>query len=86
MYYKQLHSKGESDRLSLPAVTRRGRCKKSSNQPEMEQQQDQLQLCTTVQTSSLPEQPLRLAFPHLTAKEPVAPSAGQADKSSSTPP
>ena len=38
----QLHSKGESDGLSLPVTTRKGRGK-SSNQSEMEQQQNQLQ-------------------------------------------
>ena len=43
MSSRQLRSKGESVGLSLPAATRKGRGKKSSNQPEMEQQQpDQL--------------------------------------------
>ena len=43
MSSRQLHSKGESGGLSLPAVTRKGRGKKATNQSEMEQQQDQLQ-------------------------------------------
>ena len=50
MSSRQLCSNGDSDRLSLPAATRKGRGKKSSNQPEMEQQQpDQLQQHATVQ-------------------------------------
>ena len=43
MSSRQLRSNGESDGLSLPPTTRKGRGKKSSNQSEMEQQQDQLQ-------------------------------------------
>ena len=42
MSSRQLHSKGESDGLSIPATTRKGRGKQS-NQQEIEQQQDQLQ-------------------------------------------
>ena len=42
MSFRQLHSNSDSDGLSLPPTTRKGRGKKS-NQPEMEQQQDQLQ-------------------------------------------
>ena len=79
MSSRQLRSKGESDGLSLPG-------KKSSNQPEMEQQQqDQLQQRPTVQISPLPDQPPRLASAQLTAGESAAPTAGQADRPSSTP-
>ena len=38
MSSRQLRSKGESDGLSLLATTRKGIGKKSSDQPEMEQQ------------------------------------------------
>ena len=63
MSSRQLCSKGESDGLSLPAVTRKGRGKKSSNQSDMEQQQqDQLQQHATVQMSLLQNQPSRPTF------------------------
>ena len=87
MSSRQLYSKGESDRLSLPAVTRKGRGKKSPNQPEVEQQQqDQLQQHATVQISPLPDQPPRPASTQLAAGESAAPVAGQAGKSRPTPP
>ena len=86
MSFRQLHSKGESDGLSLPATTRKDRGKKSSNKPEMEQQQDQLQQHATVQISPLPEQPPRPASTQLATGESATPAAGQADRSSSTPP
>ena len=76
----------ESDGLSLPAVTRKGRIKKSSNQSEMEQQeQNQFQQHATVQISPLPDQPLRPASAQVTAGESAVPAVGQADRSSSTP-
>ena len=81
---RQLHSKGESDGLSLPAPTRKGKGKQS-NQQEMEQQQDQLQQRATVQISPLQNQPLRHASTQPTLGESAAPTAGQADRSSSTP-
>ena len=86
MSSRQLQSKGESDGLSLPAATRKGRGKKSSNQLDMEQQQDQLQQSATVQTSSLQNQPLRPTFTQLTAGESATPATGPADRLSSTPP
>ena len=86
MSSRQLWSKGESDGLSLPAPTRKGRGKKLSNQPVMEQQQqDQLQQHATVQISPLPNQPRRPASTQLTAGESATPSTGQADRSSLTP-
>ena len=42
MSSRQLCSKGDSDGLSLPPATRKGKGKKST-QATMEQQQDQLQ-------------------------------------------
>ena len=55
MSARQLHSKGQSDRLSLPYTTNKGKEKgKKSNQMEMEQQQhEQLQQQPTVQLSPL---------------------------------
>ena len=86
MSSRQLHSKDESDGLSLPAVTRKNRGKKTSDQPEVEQQQqDQLQQHATVKISLLPDQPPRPASPQLTAGESAAPDTGQADRPSSTP-
>ena len=83
MSSRQLHSKVESDGLSLPATTRKGRGKKSSNQPEMEQQQpDQLQQHATVQISPLPNQPPRPASTKLATGESAAPAADPTDRSS----
>ena len=84
MSSRQLCSKGESDALSLPAATRKGRGKQS-NQQEMEQQQDQLQQQATVQISPLQNQTSRPAFTQSTVGESAASTVGQADRSSSTP-
>ena len=83
MSSRQLCSKGELDGLSLPATTRKGKGKKSSNQPEMEQQQpDQLQQHETVQISPLPYQSPRPASIQLAMGEsailPQAKQTGQA--------
>ena len=79
MSSRQLCSKGESNGLSLPAATRKGRVKISSNKPEIEQQQqDQLQQHATVQISPLQNQPQRPASTQLTAGESSNPAAGQA--------
>ena len=56
MSSRQLHSEGDSDGLSLPATTRKGRGKKTSDQPGMEQQQQeqlQQQPVVHVQMSSM---------------------------------
>ena len=42
MSSRQLRSNGDSDGISLPPTARKSRGKKS-NQPEVEQQQDELQ-------------------------------------------
>ena len=85
MSSRQLRSNSESDGLSLPATTRKGRGKKSSNKSEIEQQQqDQLQLCATVQISPLQNQPLRPASTQPTVGASATPTKGQADRSSST--
>ena len=82
MSSRQLHSKGGSDGLSLPATTRKGRSKQS-NQQEMEQQQDQLQRAT-VQKSPLQNLPSRPASTQPTVGESAAPTTGQVDRSNST--
>ena len=86
MSSRQLQSKGESDGLSLPAVTRKGkgRGKETQNQLEMDQQQqDQLQQHATVQLSLLQDQPLRPASAQITTGESATPAAGSADRPSS---
>ena len=84
MSSRQLCSNGDSDGLSLPPTTRKGKGKKST-QPPMEQQQDQLQQQATVQLSPLQNQPPRPASTQPTMGESVAPTTGQTDRSHSTP-
>ena len=72
MSSRQLHSNGDSDRLSLPPTTRKGKGKKPT-QPAMEQQQDQLQQQATVQLSPLQNQPPRPASTQPTMGESAAP-------------
>ena len=85
MSSRQLCSNDDSDGLSLPPATRKGKGKKST-QPTMEQQQDQLQQWVTVQLSTLQNQPPRPASTQPTAGESTTPTAGQTDRSHSTPP
>ena len=72
MSFRQLHSNGDSDRLSLPPTTRKGRGKKST-QPALEQQQDQLQQQATVQLSPLQNHPPRSASTQPTMGESATP-------------
>ena len=83
MSSRQLCSNGDSDGLSLPPATRKGRGKKS-NQTEMEQQ-DQLQQWASVPILPLQNQPPRPASTQPTIGESATPTTGQADRSSSTP-
>ena len=83
MFSRQLRSNVDSDGLSLPPATRKGKGKKST-QPTMEQQQDQLQKWATVQLSPLQNQPPRPASTQPTMGESAAPTTGQTDRSHST--
>ena len=74
MSSRQLCSNSDSDGLSLPLATRKGKGKKST-QPTMEQQQDQLQQWATVQLSPLQNQPPRPASTQPTVRESAAPTA-----------
>ena len=84
MSSRQLHSNGDSDALSLPTTTRKSKGRKST-QPRMEQQQDLLQQWATLQLSPLKNQPPRPASTQPTVGESAAPTAGQIDRSHSTP-
>ena len=84
MSSRQLCSHSDSDGLSLPPTSRKGRGKKS-NQPEMEQQQHQSQQWATVQISPLQNKPPRPASTQPTAGKSPTPATGEANRSTSTP-